>query len=314
MNEIIIGSRGSALALTQTNWVAEQIKRHNPSIRTRVEVIKTSGDKILDTPLSKIGDKGLFVKELEVALLESCIDIAVHSMKDLPTDTPAGLCIAAVPERAEQCDVLVSAFAGLDDLPKEARIGSGSLRRRAQISSYRRDLRMLELRGNLDTRLRKLDSGDYDAVILACAGLQRLGLGARVRQRLPFEICVPAIGQGALAIQARADDERVISALAPVENASARAEITAERTLMAALDGGCQTPIGGAAVARDGQLKMWAMVASIDGRIVIRREGTGPIDGPEELGRIVAHSLLQAGAREVLESARTVAAGQMGAA
>ncbi|MDO8589059.1 MAG: hydroxymethylbilane synthase [Armatimonadota bacterium] len=314
MNEIIIGSRGSALALTQTNWVADQIRRHNPSIETRVEVIKTSGDKILDTPLSKIGDKGLFVKELEIALLESKIDIAVHSMKDLPTDTPDGLCIAAVPERAEQCDVLVSAGPGLDDLPTGARIGSGSLRRRAQIANHRPDLQMLELRGNLDTRLRKLDSGEYDAVILACAGLRRLGLGDRVSQKLPFEICVPAVGQGALAIEARADDERVRRILAPLEDGNARAEVAAERALMAALEGGCQTPIGGAAAIEDGRLRLRAMVASIDGKTIIRKDATSSPDAPEELGRSVAYALLRSGAGEILENARKMATGQVGAA
>jgi hydroxymethylbilane synthase len=315
MNEIVIGSRGSALALTQTNWVAEQIYRHNPAVRTRVEIIKTSGDRILDTPLSRIGDKGLFVKELEVALLESRVDIAVHSMKDLPTDMPDGLCIAAIPERAEQCDVLVSSFAALDQLPAGARIGSGSLRRRAQILSYRPDLQMLELRGNLDTRLKKLDSGEYDAIILACAGLQRLGLGARVTQKLSFDICVPAVGQGALAIQSRAADERVRSILAPLEDASARAEVVAERALMAALDGGCQTPIGAVASADGGTLRLCAVVASTDGKTVIRREGTGSVSSPEELGLSVAGELMDAGAKDILEMARAGAGlGQVGAA
>ena len=315
MNEIIIGSRGSALALTQTNWVAEQISRHNPGVRTRVEIIKTSGDRILDTPLSRIGDKGLFVKELEVALLESRVDIAVHSMKDLPTDMPDGLCIAAIPVREEQCDVLVSSFAALDQLPEGARIGSGSLRRRAQVLRYRPDLQMLELRGNLDTRLRKLDSGEYDAIILACAGLRRLGLGARVTEKLSFDICVPAVGQGALAIQSRTGDERVKSILVPLDNASARAEVTAERTLMAALDGGCQTPIGGAATAEGGTLLLRAMVASTDGKTVIRREALGSVDSPEELGQCVANALMDAGAKEILEEARANAGpGQVGAA
>lgn len=315
MDEIVIGSRGSALALTQTNWVAEQISRYNPNVRTRVEIIKTSGDRILDTPLSRIGDKGLFVKELEVAQLESRVDLAVHSMKDLPTDMPEGLCIAAIPVREEQCDVLVSEYATLDQLPLNGRIGSGSLRRRAQILSYRPDLEMLELRGNLDTRLKKLDSGEYDAIILACAGLRRLGLSARVTQKLSFEICVPAVGQGALAIQSRCDDERIISALKPLDNAGARAEVTAERTLMAALDGGCQTPIGGVASVEGGRLHLRAMVASIDGKTIIRREGSGSVDAPEELGQSIANALMDAGARDILDAARAQAGlGQVGAA
>jgi hydroxymethylbilane synthase len=315
MNEIIIGSRGSALALTQSNWVAEQIRRHDPSVTTRIEIIKTSGDKILDTPLSKIGDKGLFVKELEVALLDSTVDIAVHSMKDLPTDTPQGLCIAAVPVRAEQCDVLVSSRACLDELPQGAGIGSGSLRRRAQILSYRPDIRMMELRGNLDTRLKKLDSGEYDAIILACAGLQRLGLGARVTQKLPFDICVPAVGQGALAIEARTSDDGVRSILAPLDDARAKAETKAERTLMAALEGGCQTPIGGAAIAEGGVLHLWAMVASPDGKTVIKRDAVGSVDSPEALGELVASALIDGGAKDILETARKEAqAGQAGAA
>lgn len=315
MNEIIIGSRGSALALTQTNWVAEQISRRNPGVLTRVEIIKTSGDRILDTPLSRIGDKGLFVKELEVALLECRVDIAVHSMKDLPTDMPDGLCIAAIPEREEQCDVLVSAYAALDQLPEGARIGSGSLRRRAQILSYRPDLQMLELRGNLDTRLKKLDSGEYDAIILACAGLKRLGLGGRVTEKLSFDICIPAVGQGALAIQSRSDDERVLAILASMDDAVARAEVTAERALMAALDGGCQTPIGGASSVENGMLILRAMVASTDGKTIIRREGSGSIDAAQDLGQRVANDLVDAGARDVLDMARANAGlGQVGAA
>jgi hydroxymethylbilane synthase len=315
MNEIVIGSRGSALALTQTNWVAEQIRRYNPGVRIRVEIIKTSGDRILDTPLSRIGDKGLFVKELEVALLESRVDVAVHSMKDLPTDMPDGLCIAAVPEREEQCDVLVSAHSCLDHLPEGARVGSGSLRRRAQILSYRSDLQMLELRGNLDTRLKKLDSGEYDAIILACAGLHRLGLSGRVTEKLPFAICVPAVGQGALAIQSRSDDERVKAILAPLENAAARVEVTAERALMSALDGGCQTPIGGAASVNDGELHLCAIVASTDGSTIIRREGSGSIDMPEKVGQFVARDLMDAGAERILQIARGQAGlGQVGAA
>ena len=315
MSEIIIGSRGSALALAQTNWVAEQIRRHDPSVTTRVEIIKTSGDRILDAPLAGIGGKGLFVKEIETALLESRVDIAVHSMKDLPTDVPDGLCIAAVPEREEQCDVLLSPHANLDGLPRGARVGTGSLRRRAQIKRCRPDLEVLDLRGNLDTRLRKLDSGDYDAVILACAGLRRLGLDDRVTQKLSFDICVPAAGQGALAIEARVGDEGILDLLRPLDHAETRAAVTAERAVLAALQGGCQIPVGAAAWVDSVVLKLVALVADLDGETVIRRESEGPMDEPEELGRKLALDLLDGGADAILEGARLASnVGQVGAA
>ena len=315
MNEIVIGSRGSALALVQANWVAEEIKRHNPSISTRVEVIKTTGDKILDVPLAKIGSKGLFVKEIETALLEARVDLAVHSMKDLPTEIPEGLCIAAVPARVEQCDVLVSAHAGLAGLPTGAKVGSSSLRRRAQLKASRPDLNIVDLRGNLDTRLKKLDSGEYDAIILACAGLRRLGLAARITEKLPFDVCLPAVGQGALAIEARSGDSRVLEILRPLDDSDSRTCVEAERAMLAALGGGCQTPIGAAATI-DGQgLHLVGLVSNPEGKVILRREARGLAQDPESLGKLVAQSLLKAGADEILRAVElNVEQTQMGAA
>lgn len=304
MTEIVIGSRGSALALTQTNWVAERIKLHNPGIEPRIEIIKTKGDKILDTPLAKIGDKGLFVKEIESALSEGRIDLAVHSMKDLPSEMMEGLVIGAVPKRVDPSDVLLSLQGGLTALPTGAKIGSSSLRRKAQILNFRSDLEFRDLRGNLDTRIRKLQDGEYDAIIVAYAGLLRLKWDGEITQKIPFDVCLPAVGQGALAVQVRGNDERTARVVAPLDDKPSHIAITAERALLAALGGGCQIPIGGVAVADEDRLVLSAMVASLDGKQIIRTEEADSIENVEVLGKRAAEALLDSGAREILSTIR----------
>lgn len=328
MAHIVIGSRGSALALAQANSVADSIKQHNPGVEIRIEVIKTQGDKILDVPLSKIGDKGLFVKEIEAALLEKKIDLAVHSMKDLPTETCEGLTIGAIPERVDPSDVLLSTCGCLAELPHGARIGSSSLRRRAQILNARPDLNFCDLRGNLDTRIRRLEGGYYDAIVVAAAGLHRLGWEAAqtspspsfarrgdercsslprrgkercppcqgglqgvLMEKLPFEICLPAVGQGALAVQIRADDLRLAEIVSPINDGLTCAAVTAERALLLALGGGCQTPIAAHAVPKDGELVLDAMVASLDGQKIIRAREKDKIENAEALGKRAAVKL-----------------------
>lgn len=304
MAEIVIGSRGSALALVQTNWTAEWIKLNNPGIETRIEIIKTKGDKILDVPLAKIGDKGLFVKEIELALSEGRIDLAVHSMKDVPSEMMDGLVIGAVPKRVDPSDVLISRRGRLSELPAGSRIGSSSLRRKAQILNFRPDLEFHDLRGNLDTRLRKLTENEYDAIILASAGLERLKWDGEIAERIPFDVCLPAVGQGALAVQIRGNDNRTASIIARLDDGPSRAAITAERALLSTLGGGCQIPIGGVAVPDGETLVLSAVVASLDGTKIIRAQESDKIDNAASLGERTARVLLDAGAREILENIR----------
>ncbi|MBI2841782.1 MAG: hydroxymethylbilane synthase [Armatimonadetes bacterium] len=315
MMQITIGSRGSALALTQTKWVAEKIQLHNPDIETRIEIIRTKGDKILDTPLAKIGDKGLFVKEIELALVDGRIDLAVHSMKDLPSEMTEGLVIGAVPARVDPSDVLLSNKGTLDELGQGARIGSSSLRRRAQLMAFRPDLEFHDLRGNLDTRIRRLQTGAFDAIVLAYAGLHRLNWDGEIAQRIPFDICLPAVGQGALAVQVRESDERMAGMVSPLDDAPTRAAVTAERALLGALGGGCQTPIAAVALPKGNNLVLSAMVASLDGKRVIRAEESGTITEAAALGERTAGILLDRGASEILEDVRSQSAPtDMGAA
>lgn len=300
MRKLTVGTRGSALALTQSNQIVERIRHAHPGIDVGVQIIKTKGDKILDVPLAKIGDKGLFVKELEQALLAHEVDFVVHSMKDVPTEMAEGLCIAAVPEREDPSDALISKGLRLADLPTGARIGSSSLRRRAQLHNYRADLEILDVRGNLDTRLRKLDEGEYDAIILACAGLNRMGWADRITEKLPPEISLPAVGQGALAIQARSEDAETLALLRVLDHPETHLAVRAERSLMKVLEGGCQVPIGAIARIEDGMLVLDGVVASLDGANLVRGRVVGPPDKPEELGIELADVLLSAGADRIL--------------
>ena len=290
---MIIGSRGSQLALWQARWVAARLPG------AEISVIKTTGDKITDAPLSTVGTKALFTKEIEEALLDGRIDLAVHSLKDMPAETDSRLAIAAIPAREDVRDALVGRT--LRELPGGAVVGTSSLRRAAQLRRLRPDLRVENLRGNVDTRLRKLDEGRYTAIVLAAAGLRRLSLDGRIAELLDPEVMCPAIGQGALAIQCRTDDEQTRRLLAPLDDAAARAETTAERALLAELGGGCQVPIGGSARLTGDRLRLTAIVASPDGAHLIRAVLEGPASEAAELGRRTAHDLLERGADRILE-------------
>ena len=292
---LTIGSRGSQLALWQANWVRGELEALGCACR--IEIIKTTGDKITDVPLAKVGSKGLFTKEIEEALLDGRIDLAVHSLKDLPTDLPAGLRLAAIPPREDAHDALVGKR--LADLAAGARVGTSSLRRVAQLRAVRPDLVIESVRGNLDTRLRKLSEGQYDALVMAAAGLRRLGWQDRIAELLPEELMCPAVGQGALAIETREDCEAA-RICAGLDHAQTRAAVEAERALLQALGGGCQVPIGAHAGLTGGALRLRAIVASPDGTRVIRRETSGPAADAARLGRELGGELLAGGAREIL--------------
>lgn len=300
---IVLGSRGSRLALAQAKWVKAALERDCHDTTVSVEIIKTRGDRIQDVPLAKIGGKGLFTKEIEEALLDGRIDAAVHSMKDLPTELPEGLTVGAVPVREEPNDVLVSVSGyDLTTVPSGAVIGTSSLRRRAQLLSARPDLTIVDLRGNLDTRVRRVQSGEVDAAALAAAGLLRLGIDSIRVEKLSFEQMVPAVGQGALAVEARAGDTPVLGVVAKLSHAPTLAAVTAERALLAQLGGGCQVPLGALAQATDdGVLQLEACVCTPDGRRCIRAKQSGSVSNPEALGVSVADALLHDGAEEMLE-------------
>jgi hydroxymethylbilane synthase len=291
---LVIASRGSQLALWQARWVAAQLSAAGHPCR--IEIVKTTGDKITDVPLAKVGTKGLFTKEIEEALLDGRADLAVHSLKDLPTELPEGLVLAAVPEREDPRDAVVGKT--LVRLPLGARVGTSSLRRAAQLRQLRPDLQVESVRGNLDTRLRKLDEGQYDAILLAAAGLKRLGWGDRIAEILPPEQMCPAVGQGALAIETRAGFEKV----AMLDHADTHTAVLAERAVLAALGGGCQVPIGAYATVSEGHIHVLAIVAAPDGTQVIRAEAEGGAAQAAEVGARLAADLLQRGAREILEA------------
>jgi hydroxymethylbilane synthase len=301
---LTIGSRGSQLALWQAHWVRDRLDGLGETCR--IEIIKTTGDKITDVPLAKVGSKGLFTKEIEEALQDSRIDLAVHSLKDLPTVLPDGLDIAAVPEREDPRDALVGRR--LDDLPSGSRVGTSSLRRVAQLKALRPDLVIESIRGNLDTRLRKLDEGQYDAIVLAAAGLKRLGWESRITEVLPTESMCPAVGQGALAIETRRDGGDAERTCRKLDDPVTRTAVRAERALLASLGGGCQVPIGAYAQVSDHTLRLTAIVASPGGDRVLRRRAEGPVSDPERLGRGLGEELLGAGGKEILESVYSMAA------
>ncbi|MEJ5368653.1 MAG: hydroxymethylbilane synthase [Bryobacteraceae bacterium] len=291
-----IGSRGSQLALWQARRVAELLA--GLGVETEIEIIRTTGDRITDVPLARAGSKGLFTKEIEEALLEGRIDLAVHSLKDLPTELPAGLVLAAVPERESPFDAMVGRR--LDELPSGARVGTSSLRRAAQLRRLRPDVRIEDIRGNLDTRLRKLDEGRYDAIVLASAGLRRLGWGGRIAELLEPERMCPAVGQGALGIETRAAPDPAFEICSRLDNPAVRAAVEAERALLESLGGGCQVPLGAYAELEGGQLRLRAVVADPEGSAVFECVETGPAGQPVELGRRAAEALLAAGARGVV--------------
>ena len=299
---LVIGTRGSRLAIWQAEWVQSQLKALDPEIEITLRRIQTSGDKILDVPLAKIGGKGLFVKEIEEALIRGEIDLAVHSMKDVPSVLPDDLEIVCVPEREDPRDALVS-WEGLplEKLKKGARIGTSSLRRQAQLLYHRRDFHIQMLRGNLDTRLRKVREGAYDAVVLAAAGLRRMGWTEEVTEFLSAHISLPAIGQGALGIEGRREDGMVKKLVAKLEHRQTRIGVNAERAFLARLEGGCQVPIAGHAVVQDDQLTLDGLIASVDGQRYVRETLSGSTDDSERIGVELADRLLAAGGRPILQ-------------
>lgn len=308
MKRVVIGSRGSELALAQTRMMAAQLAAVAPDVEVVIEIITTKGDKITDTPLAKIGGKGLFTKELEAALLDGSVDLAVHSLKDLPTELPDGLALAAVPPREDPRDALVCArVRGWEDLPQGARVGTSSLRRKVQLLAVRPDLEIVDLRGNVPTRLRKLHEQGLDAIVLACAGLNRLGLAQHITQPLPAEVMLPAVGQGALGLEARAGDHALNTLLARLHDANTFAEVRAERALLNALGGGCQTPLAAVAHAEEDTLTLHACIASATGDRVLRTARTGPLADAEALGRETAAQLLRDGALPMIQRAVRVA-------
>lgn len=301
MRHLRIGTRGSLLAKWQAEFVRKQLFA-NSGMEAEVIIIKTSGDKLQMSPLSQIGGKGIFIKELEEALLEEAIDLAVHSVKDVPTDTPSRLMFPAVCRREDVRDCLVAANgATLGSLRRGARIGTGSLRRQAQLRHLRPDLDVRDLRGNVDTRLRKVESGEYEAVMLAKAGLDRLGWSARITEILSPEVFLPAVGQGAVAVECRVRDTEAAEVLAGLDDAETRTAIIAERALLAALHGGCQVPLGAWARIERGELVMEACVCSIDGLQYVKQRATSVPEQAAELGGQMASLLMEAGAQSILE-------------
>ncbi len=298
--KIVVGTRGSPLALWQANWVKDRLTVAGHEVE--IKVIKTTGDKLANVPLAQAGTKGLFIKEIEEALLEGGADLAVHSLKDLPTEQPEGLVVAAVPEREDPRDALISKSGmSLASLPAGARVGTSSLRRMSQLRTLRQDLEVIPLRGNIDTRLRKLDRGDCDALVMAAAGLRRLGLAGRVTEYFSPDRMCPAVGQGALGVEIRRGAREIVDAVKRLDHPATHQAVRAERAMLRHLGGGCQVPIAAYAVPNGRELELFGVVASLDGRRVIRARAGGSMDDPERLGGTVAQNLLGQGARAILE-------------
>lgn len=302
-NTLRIATRKSALAIWQAEHVANRLRQIHPDLQVELVGMMTQGDIILDTPLAKIGGKGLFVKELETGMLAGDADIAVHSMKDVPMAFPEGLHLPVIMEREDPTDAFVSnTIESIESLPLNARVGTCSLRRQTQIREYRPDLQILDLRGNVNTRLAKLDNDEYDAIILASAGLMRLGFEDRIRERISTDKSLPAIGQGAVGIECRADDERINNLLAPLIHEETAIRVRAERALNNRMNGGCQVPVAGFAELDGGQIHLRGLIGYPDGSAIYRAEMTGSIDDAEVIGIAVAEELLAQGGRGVLES------------
>lgn len=302
-NILRIATRKSALALWQAEHVASRLKQIHPDLQVELVGMMTRGDIILDTPLAKVGGKGLFVKELETGMLDGVADIAVHSMKDVPMAFPEGLHLPVIMEREDPTDAFVSnTFESIDALPLNARVGTCSLRRQTQIREYRPDLQILDLRGNVNTRLAKLDNDEYDAIILASAGLIRLGFQDRIRQGISTEQSLPAIGQGAVGIECRSNDPRINALLAPLTHQETSIRVRAERALNNRLNGGCQVPVAGFAELNGDQIYLRGLIGFPDGSKIYRAEMTGSVSDAEAIGVAVAEDLLAQGGRSVLES------------
>lgn len=302
LDELRIGTRGSRLALFQAHWVKERLIQISPDLTVTLMKIKTTGDKIQDAPLAKIGGKGLFVKEIEEALIQRRIDLAVHSVKDVPIELPKGLHLSAITQREDPRDALISRRGKrLDELPKGAKIGSSSLRRQAQLLHFRDDFELIPLRGNLETRLRKMESLGLDAIVLALAGIKRLGFEERITEIIPMEISLPAIGQGALGIETRMGDREIEDLIHFLNDLPSSTAILAERAFLKRLEGGCQVPIAAYAKIVDSILQIEGMVGTIDGSCLLRDHMEGPIEEAESLGMKLAEVLLDRGAREILD-------------
>lgn len=302
LNKIFrIATRQSPLALWQAQYVQQRLMAAHPGVQVELVPMVTKGDIILDTPLAKVGGKGLFVKELELAMLENRADLAVHSMKDVPVDFPEGLGLVTICEREDPRDAFVSnLYNSIDELPQGAIVGTSSLRRQCQLSARRPDLIIRSLRGNVGTRLGKLDAGEYDAIILAAAGLKRLNLEDRIRQAMPAEISLPAVGQGAVGIECRLDDHQLITLLQALNHADTDVCVRAERAMNTRLEGGCQVPIGSFAVLEDNQLWLRGLVGSPDGQQMVVGERRGPRENAVQMGISLAEELLDGGARDIL--------------
>lgn len=298
-----IATRKSPLALWQAEHVRSRLMELHAGLQVELLTMSTQGDRILDSPLAKIGGKGLFVKELEQGMLEDRADIAVHSMKDVPAELPEGLCIGAILEREDPQDAFVSnEFAAVDALPDAARVGTSSLRRQCQLRARRPDLRILDLRGNVGTRLGKLDAGDYDAIVLACAGLKRLGMAARITSAMAPELMLPAIAQGVIGIECRCDDEWVKALIAPLNHEETLQRTTAERAMNATLAGGCQAPVAGYSVINANAIELRGLVGRADGSEIIHGDISGPVQQAAAIGKQLADDLLSRGARPILDA------------
>lgn len=307
LDKMTIATRGSKLALWQAEYVARLLTKHYPQLETELKIIKTSGDKILDVPLAQFGGKGLFVKEIEEALLEGKADLAVHSMKDMPGELPEGLKLGVMPEREDHTDCLLSVYyPNLDSLPQESCVGTSSLRRQAQILAKRPDLRIKSLRGNLDTRIRKLNEGQFDAIVVASAGIKRLGLDVTYTFRLKPPVFLPAIGQGALGIEYLKKNKELDELLEFLDHPPTRYAIQAERNFLQELEGGCQVPIGGFAYMESASdLCFYGLVSDLQGEKVIRSMGKANVKEAGQLGRRVAREILKNGGREILQDLYT---------
>lgn len=298
---LIIGTRQSLLALWQSNHIASLLRKQYPDCQVTLKKIVTKGDRILDVPLAQIGGKGLFTKEIETELLDGTVDLAVHSLKDMPTVLPEGLCLTAITTRANVGDAFVSnKYASFSELPQGAVLGTSSLRRKAQLLAVRPDLKIVDLRGNVDTRLRKLDEGQMDAIILAAAGLERLGYADRIREIIPTTVCLPAVGQGALAIECRSDNKEVRDMLAFLNDLPTKQATDAERAFLGLIEGGCQVPIGVHAEVENDNVKIEAVIASLDGSKVLRNNITGPAANAADLGRKLGQQMLAEGGEQIL--------------
>ncbi len=299
--ELKIGTRQSLLALWQSNFIAGELRKEYPNCEVTLKKIVTKGDRILDVPLAQIGGKGLFTKEIEEELLDGTVDLAVHSLKDMPTVLPEGLCLTVITSRANVGDAFVSnKYNSFAELPQGAVLGTSSLRRRAQLLAARPDLKIVDLRGNVDTRLRKLDEGNMDAIILAAAGLQRLGHGDRIKEIIPASVCLPAVGQGALAIECRTDNTEVREMLAFLNDKATKQATDAERAFLGLVEGGCQVPIGVHAEVQDNEIKIEAIIASLDGSTVLRNTISGDAEKAVELGQKLGHQMLSEGGQDIL--------------